>query len=289
MRKVLKSTNEVMHFWANKVQEEGKAGNVFFIGDKVYSYGHHFCIARHLPSGAVAFTTRKYSPTTSSHVSDARSAARHLPMVFCYNPDNSASDNMKAARNEINELLVKSGKPRIRQTTRDGLKAEALHTAEQANAYLAALPESEREHVRPIDTSDLEAVRAQLVEAEKAREKLAAEQRAARAVELVEKLNQWKAGELIHVGGLRELPPALRLNSERDTVQTSHGADIPVKAARVLWPVIQRTMRGKKEFIPGSPIGSYRLTKIRANGSIVVGCHDIAFTEIESIAKQLGI
>lgn len=48
MRKVLKSTDEVMHYWANKVQSEGRAGNVFFEGDKVYSYGRHFVIARAL-------------------------------------------------------------------------------------------------------------------------------------------------------------------------------------------------------------------------------------------------
>lgn len=49
MRKTLSDRSEVAHYWANKVQPEGKAGNMFYVGDKIYSYGYHFCIARHVP------------------------------------------------------------------------------------------------------------------------------------------------------------------------------------------------------------------------------------------------
>jgi hypothetical protein len=31
------------------------------------------------------------------------------------------------------------------------------------------------------------------------------------------------------------------------------------------------------------------LTKIRENGSIVVGCHDVPYSELERIAMQLNI
>jgi hypothetical protein len=36
-------------------------------------------------------------------------------------------------------------------------------------------------------------------------------------------------------------------------------------------------------------VGHYRLTKIRGDGSMVVGCHDIPYSEIEMIARQLGL
>lgn len=297
MRKVLRSSDEVFHYWANKVQAYGESGNVFFKDDKVYSYGHHFCIARHLPSGLVAFTTRGYSPTTSRHISQARSAARHLTLVYCHNPDESARTNMNHARNAIRDALNAAEKPRIRQATRDDHRARALRIAEQANAYLAALPNEESQGVEPIDTSALEAVRTALVAADEAAQKIREEQQAARIAELQESLSQWRRGEIIIRTGLHNIPPALRLGyRERymdepghQIVETSHGAEIPVADALKLWPIIQRVRGGSKDYTPGEPIGAYRLTQIRADGSIRVGCHDIAYSEIEGIARQLGL
>lgn len=297
MRKTLKNSAEVFHYWANQVQSEGKAGNVFFDGAKVYSYGMHFCIARILPSGVVAFTTRGYSPTTSGHISEARSAARHLKIVYCNDPSDSARDNMRSARHAIRDALSASEKPRIRQTTRDGHKANALRIAENANAYLLALPENERGTESPIDTSALEAVRAELIAADEAAARLRAEQHAAQLADLQASLHLWRNNEIVTRTGLYQLPPALRLGYREgykteagyQTVETSHGAEIPVPDAIKLWPVILRVKAGTKDYTPGTPLGSYQLTQIRADGSIRVGCHDIAFSEIEAIALQLGL
>lgn len=297
MRKVLKNSAEVFHFWANQVQPEGKAGNVYFNGPNVYSYGAHFCIARILPSGAAAFTTRGYSPTTSGHVSEARSAARHLRIVYCNDPSDSAGLNMRHARNAIADALNSAEKPRIRQTTRDAHKARALQIAEQANAYLAALPETERGTETPIDTAALEAVRATLIAAAAAAEVIRAEQHAARLADLQASLDQWRNGEIIARTGLYALPPALRLSYREgykteagyQTVETSHGAEIPVADAIKLWPIILRVKAGTKDYTPGTPLGNYQLTQIRTDGSIRVGCHDIAFSEIEAMAEKLGL
>lgn len=306
MRFSLSTSSEVFHYWANRVQSEGKCGNVFFDGPRVYSYGRHFMIARILPSGVVAFTLRGYSVTTSKHITQARQAANHMPRVFCNDPADSALQNMQAARSAINDALAASEKKGIRQSTRDGHKARALQLAEQANAYLAALPEDERGEVQPIDTSALESVRAEMVAAEQARERIKEEQRQARMADLRESLEKWRRHEIVTRTGLYELPPALRLGKSRGTyetggllpdfgsegreiVQTSHGAEIPVSDALKLWPIILRVMRGEKDYTPGEALGPYRLTQIRTDGSIRVGCHDIAFTEVRAIAVQLGL
>ncbi len=300
MRKILRNSSEVFHFWANKVQSEGRAGNVFFDGDKVYSYGSHFCIARHLPTGAVAFTTRSYSPTTSGHVSEARSAARHLRKVYCNDPSDNARVNMQHARNAIRDALSDAEKPRIRQTTRDAHKARALHIAEQANAYLAALPEIERGTDQPIDTGALEAVRESLNAIERARAQIAAEQQAARVADLQESLEQWRTGFIHSHTHLSYLPVALRMGYREQykgaagyqVIETSHGAEIPVDAAKTLWPVIQKIRAGGADWLAPAGrmrVGDYVLNTIRADGSIVVGCHDIPYSEIEAIAKLLEI
>jgi hypothetical protein len=290
MRKVLSSSSEVFHFWANKAQSEGRAGNVFFEGDYVYSYGKHFVIARHLPGGAVVFATRGYSSSTASHVSGARSAASHLRIVYCSDPARSAMSNMHHARAEIRNALDASERPRIHQATRDAHRARALRIAINANEYLAALPESERSGQEPIDTATLEAVRQGMIEVETAAERIRAEQAAARAADLSDSLAGWRAHRLVARTGLISIPPALRLSLDRAEIQTSHGASIPASFASRLWRSICEARRSAAAYKPSvAPmVGVYRLNRINADGSIVVGCHQIDFTEIEGIALELG-
>lgn len=309
MRLTLRNSDEVFHYWANQVQSEGRAGNVHFVGPRVYSYGRHFCIARILPNGEALFTTRGYSVSTTRHISKARSAARHRTTLFCYDPDASARDNMAHARSEIRTTLDNAERPRLRQTTRDAHKARALHIAEQANAYLAALPEEERGAEAPIDTSALEGLRDALIAAEEASRRIYAEQQAARLVDLQTSLAKWRAGEVIQRTELSALPVALRLHKSagthntggllpdagsvgRDVIQTSYGAEIPVSFAPRLWALVQRVRAGgvlcDVSSLPSRALGVYHLNVIRADGSIVVGCHDIPYSELELMARELG-
>jgi len=284
MRNVLSGYSEVAHFWANKVQSSGRASPMFFGGDKIYSYGHHFCIARHLPNGVVAMTTRGYSSSTLKHISYVRRAASHLRMVYCVDPDDSAAANMRHARENVDRALTDATKPRIRETTRVRLKGEALHLAEQANAYLAALDPLEAEGQTPIDLSNLEHIRAELAVMEETR--IAAEKArvAKRVLEMQEVLALWRAGGVDH--GLYDLPIALRIKG--DDIETSQGARIPLSEAPPIWRLIERVRGGERDYDVGQAFGHYRLTKIRRDGSIVVGCHDISYDELRGIAQQLG-
>ena len=289
-RIVLSSNREVAHFWAARNQPEGRAGNMFFSDGKIFSYGAHFCIARHLPNETIAFTTRGYSNSTSKHKSEVRNAARHLRIVYCHNPAGTARENMRAAREGILGALADSEKPRIHQATRIAHRGRALHLAVDANAYLAALPEDERDSEFPIDVTALEDIRAEIERAEVARAAMRREQEIARNADLLDSLAKWRTGEIHTRTGLYALPVALRLRG--GAVQTSRGADIPEQAARALWPLILRARARSVEYAPDAPagrLGAYSLQRIRIDGSIVVGCHDIAFSEIEGIAKQLGL
>lgn len=299
MRLHLKDRQQVAHYWANNVQPEGDAGNLFYAGEKIWSYGAHFCVGRRLPGGMFAITTRGYSPSTERHISIVRQACPASRIVYCNDPDESAAVNMGKAREAINAALRESETTRrIQQKTRDGHKVRALYLAEQANAYLAALPEDERGHGLEIDTSNLESIRAQFVQAEAEQEarRVERERIALHAAET--NIMIWRNGGPGH--DLWNLPAMLRLMPKDlnalavapvmgQVVQTSRGAEIPVDDARKLWPMIQRVMRGQSDYTPGEALGVYRLTKINRDGSIVVGCHNIAFAEIEGIAKQLGL
>lgn len=86
MRQGLRSKREVFHFFANKLQESGESGNVFFSNGILYSYGRHFKIAEHR-DGFTLITERKYSNSTAKQVSQARQAMSHLNLISVPNLD----------------------------------------------------------------------------------------------------------------------------------------------------------------------------------------------------------
>jgi hypothetical protein len=45
----------------------------------------------------------------------------------------------------------------------------------------------------------------------------------------------------------------------------------------------------KSDRRPKVTLGNYQLHQINVDGSIVVGCHHIPFTELELMADQLGL
>lgn len=286
------NNKEVAHLWANQSKPRAKGSNFYFEGPKLYSYGDHFVVGRILPSGTVVMTTQTYSSSTQRHISYARNAiARSKRIVYCHDPDNGPADNKAWAVKAIEGALLAAQTPRrVMEATRLRHRHAALVHAENFNAYLAALPEAERLdngiEVTPIDTSNLEEVRAQFEEQERKDREAAEERKRQAAAGKLVYLEAWKRGEDVR-HSFYDLPIALRLHN--GDVETSHGATIPVDDAFRLWPLIQRTMRGERDYEVGMSLGHFRLSKIRRDGSIVVGCHDIAYSEVERIARQLNL
>jgi hypothetical protein len=69
MRTILRNNDEVCRVWAQQNQSQGKSGNIFFDGPRIYSYGRHFEAARFVDAETVLITSRRYSPTTAKHLS----------------------------------------------------------------------------------------------------------------------------------------------------------------------------------------------------------------------------
>lgn len=101
-----------------------------------------------------------------------------------------------------------------------------------------------------------------------------------------ENLDHWRNGAPRQYSA-NSLPVALRITG--DIVETSHGASIPLEAAKALWPTVQRVMRACADVAINRKVGVYHLTLIRADGSIVVGCHDIAYSELQAVAAALHL
>lgn len=86
MKKVFSSSAQCIHVFAQQSQDEGHAGNVFFEGKTLYSYGRHFAIASFIDKKTVLFNKSTYSSTTSGHQSAARSALSQYNILYCYDP-----------------------------------------------------------------------------------------------------------------------------------------------------------------------------------------------------------
>ena len=111
------SNGEVARRFANG-HTSGSSQHVFIDGDRIYSYGRHFCIARRV-NGVVLLTTRTYSSSTAKHVHYVWSALAGTcsEIVRCYNPDAISEVNMKHYDEEIAKLEEKVRRARTNRAT----------------------------------------------------------------------------------------------------------------------------------------------------------------------------
>jgi len=85
--------------------------------------------------------------------------------------------------------------------------------------------------------------------------------------------------EISYLHGIKQA--YVRLSKDGQTVETSQGANVPVKDAKVLYKMI---LAGKD--IKGYRIGYY--TVISINGALKIGCHNINIDSMHTIGKILN-
>lgn len=115
--KTVVSNEEVLNFFFTKKQDtaRNKQRNLFFEKDRLYSYGHHFCIARFIDENTVLFTLRRYSKTTSKQVSSAAWSAEcnNINIIYCYDPDlYTTENNLKQWKFDAERLISKLSRAR---------------------------------------------------------------------------------------------------------------------------------------------------------------------------------
>lgn len=116
-------------------------------------------------------------------------------------------------------------------------------------------------------------------------ERIAAENAAAIAA--------WRDGASRPPAVAYQLPPMLRLSADGRSIETSHGATVPVSAAPRLWRLIEQARGGDAAKVSaaarGFRVGPFALSEIRADGSAVIGCHDIPYSEMAAMAARLNL
>jgi hypothetical protein len=296
MRKVLKDRHEVAHVWAAQSQPEGRAGNVWFDGPTIYSYGRHFPMATFARPDLVLFNDDSSSVTTNGKHKPAVWGALYGHAARVIRVEGSAMsgpprDVLASLVRLYNAALLKAGKARTNTEMHLG---DATRIADDIRHY-AKLYKLRVPKLAGTDSDALAALVKKQQAAKRADNIKRAKEYATREAELRAKydatLVRWLAGESVQLnwGHAPGAPTVLRIVG--DMVETSRGARVSLEAARRLWPLVQVCRAGglTREYEDGLKVDGFELREIRADGTAVIGCHTLSYEAMRPIAAQLGL
>lgn len=289
------NARELLHIWASQSKEKGKCGNVFFEGASVFSYGHHFEMAR-ITRGMVLMNARDYSATTRKHKSYCRSAVSDKTVIEVQSFEDHRA-NVEVLLSDLNAELYELSRARVRLEDRmswyQGKVETVLEYADTFKKEIGAklygqvvkVWQRRNDPLTPVLKKLFEA-RALEHKAQAKKERIEREARAAaRKLELQKDYDGWKAGTVVTLAweAVNLFPVALRVKD--DEIQTTRGASVPVIEARKLW----RVLRTDATQAIGMRVGHYTVDRIDPERkALIVGCHTIPMGEIARMAVALG-
>ena len=303
MKKVFASHSEVCHVWAQFNQSEGKAGNIFFEGDKIYSYGYHYVMANKVTNkGKTVILTNSngYSVSTTQHESHMNRALYGLgyTKIPVANPEasmlSSHKDNVQGL---INKAVYAIGKAKRARKYKESYLNTAENNINNAKLYIeffqikSKLPKSLINAVY----CDIEMV-AERSEKAKAKERKRQEKQKQAKLKLEqeqnkEKLNEWLNGENINTYNLRCFGVVyLRIKEidNKQRIETSLGATVGLLAAKKVWEVASKAKDAQTRIDTRFAVDHYTFEYVDKNGNVKIGCHCLNFVEMQRIANILG-
>lgn len=287
--------NEVAHAWANQTGKHRKGFNMFYEGRTIYSYGRHFPIAslRDTPERTVVLmTTEKYSVSTSKHVTYTWRACNHMtmyrvPLVEPIGPSDH-DYNVKSYLKRITESLEKAKRARVYGPSHMRNAEEMIREAQD---YIQVFRVTGYENIDWSPDAIVEgAEEAARIAYEREKEAIRQREIAARKryrEETWPRIKNWIRGYDIFASHTPRPLPRIK----GDIVETTWGASVPLDIATKLYWVSIKCRREHYEYIPKTSmrVGDFHLNRIKANGDLVVGCHDIPFWFMHYAAKRNGI
>ena len=293
MKKVFSSHNEAAHIWASQSQNEGRAGNIEFEGQTIYSYGRHFPVARFASEfgDIVLFTSRGFSSSTGKHKGIIRAAIPpRFHIIYCDDPSRPASHNLGIWEESVLRMRGDFAQS-TRKISAGNIAAAIYQLTSEALAYCEALKIAAPEWIKDNDAE--KAARAYVSEAAKLRDAKRAIKQAENnkiaALESADRLALWLTGENVNTNGFQFSNTLLRIKGEQ--IETTRGAKIPVSDALKIYPLLARTKRngGKLEAgLHNINLGAYRFNSFDGE-NLIVGCHVIAWDQIEKMAQELKL
>ena len=317
IKRVFQNASEVIHLWAQQVQDEAHSSNVSFrasrlsseqggdIGDVLYSYSTPIAAFRESAKGLVVILNNyNYSHTTSGHQRDIRSAVTQqifdydsIPKwveqdVLCIGSGrgmtrSSLDDRPQYIKPEsiwkqyydIYVALLESACLKKFSRTSDERKNMAFSFANKANSIKEyfELPDADCPILSFEITDELQAA-LDAANAKKAEKEKRDFERTKK-----ERLD-WLQGIGHHYPSAHIFPIVLRLSpSDAERVETSRGAFVPLKVCERLYRAFKA-----RQMPSDVRVGNYTLNEVTEEG-LTIGCHKISAQELNRFAKVIGL
>ena len=296
MRKVLKNSSEVIHYFANQIQSEGKnqSRNIYFEGKSLFSYGSHYKLAQILTPRSVLINDIGYSVTTSKHIHETTHATRHMTRFF------SSEVFIKNALSECESLAQKipfarSNKlnhiNRIKRLFNKVIEFDLFCKENKIDFVRWSNYEkiNTKLYKRSKDVKRLQYLYNSLANIETLESEIKAQKQREKAKREREQKKLTKDFREFKRYFVRLDFDILRVETCKDYILTSQNVRIEIQEAKKLLLALE-SLKYNQEAINNTLRGykiSHYYIKEAKNNSLVVGCHRIKFDEIKTIAKQI--
>lgn len=289
MKSVVKS-DMVAHLWAHQSQAwaTNPQRNFSFRRKEIKSYSTVIAlIEERKGQQIVLYCDRYFSPTTCKHQSAVRRATSHMTTIGV-DAFGTPAEYMKDYRKRIAKCMAAYGRAR----TSKPRYLEQLKTLVKNGNTLAEFFGLKTRFNLPTNKAEMEAECKRLdnIEAKHRRQVNAAAKKRKIAEEKhrEEMRQKWLAGEGYHYPDDGEV----HLRVVGNELQTSKGVQVPLEHAIKVFAFVKQCREEHKPYQANGHtihIGHFSIDKVDESGNVTAGCHSIQWTEIERIAKQVGL
>jgi nitrogen regulatory protein PII-like uncharacterized protein len=281
MKRVFTNSHDVIHLFASQHQEVAKCANVFFEGNKLYSYGYHYMLAEIIGLNAVIINDTGYSSTTSKHIGQAKNALGHYRRFFV---TNICFHEVKGTIDSNLRKLVNARKPEMYiSAIRDVCERflafqDFVHDNKIKHQFRLDKRSAEYKFIKKTLASvDVSAEISAVKEFEK---KKAEKERAIRNKAAKTQLEEFYAHERGSTSLRLNDMDYLRISKDGKLVETTQCVQIKAENALTLYKLIKKGVD-----IKGRHIEHYSVTSI--NGTLKIGCHSINMDSVNSVGEKL--
>ena len=280
------NNSQLSHIWANNPSKTAKGSNMFTDGlGTIFSYGHHFPIARHY-KGAILFTSQDYSVSTARHKAYVSRACSHLNVFTVADPLAKPSrGDVKNYADKLADMATKVSRARDPEWLLGSLE----HVTNEANKFCETFGFKTR-FTMP-DETKLAEYREKSQRAASLKAKATIARNAMIEIENQETVQRWLSGEQVSIPYnvqkvyLRCINRIYQGSAETMMLETSRNARVSLnEAKRAFAFIMAHKASGWHRNGSTFAIGDFQLDAVNEFG-IVAGCHRIEWSEIERFAK----
>jgi hypothetical protein len=273
MKKVFTNSYDVIHLFAQRSQEEANCSNVFFEGNRIWSYGRHYLLAEFIKNKqgqeAILINNEGYSVTTSKHISEVRQATRQYKQFFVMQINPA---KVLYQLKDLADRLVKAKKPEL-YISQAEILFQYFNEFQMWNGKTndrVSLKEINKVIKLFRNPDYLHNYAEKIKKAEKIRANRIKQQFQLTLKNFFEYKTDYLHSEEDYV----------RISEDKEFIETSQRVRVPIREAKVLYKLI----KAKKD-IKGFQISGY--TVIGLNGVLKIGCHKINIANMTEIGEQI--